>query len=188
MRETPFSLIKFASHELGFTKWSCAFGCGLLSGTATNVAHYRLRAFATRGNAYVEHGGAHVVGSMTDTNCSSTHAIATRAQQRAASTDMPPLPDRTCHVARVKRTPRKRTTPVTQSRHNAPSTCSNGSDGKCTANRPGTRVDLLAVAILRQLDECELLSLQGVSPSRFATIHSIYSTLVVFSSVHLFPV
>ena len=31
----------------------------------------------------------------------------------------------------------------------------------------------MAAAILRQLDECELLSLQGVSPSRFATINKL---------------
>jgi len=75
-----------------------------------------------------------------------------------------------------------RTTPVTRPRRNVssarssstPSTCSSGSNSECTANRPaGTRVDLMALAILRQLDECELLSLQDVSPSRLALIHSI---------------
>ena len=84
---------------------------------------------------------------------------------------------------RPRRVPSVRTTPVDhRSRRSVssarssstPSTCSSGPDGKCTANRPAsTRVDLLAAAILRQLDECELLSLQGVSPSRFADIHKL---------------
>ena len=69
-----------------------------------------------------------------------------------------------------------------------PSTCSSGSDDKCTASRTaGTRVELLAAAILRQLDECELLSLQGVSPSRFATINklSMGGARVITRKAHL---
>ena len=84
---------------------------------------------------------------------------------------------------RPRRVPSVRTTPVDhRSRRSVssarssstPSSCSSGSDGKCTASRTaGTRVELMAAAILRQLDECELLSLQGVSPSRFAMIHKL---------------